>query len=74
MATKPADASSDATPSPSAPKPSLPKTLAGLRVGVPVLVVLLIAVVIGWNIWLHAIGGFLTAVMIELGKLFGTVS
>jgi hypothetical protein len=74
MATKPAEGSSDATPSPSASKPSLPKMPAGLLVGVPVLVVLLIAFVIGWNIWLHVIGGFLTWVMIELGKLFGTVS
>jgi hypothetical protein len=51
----------------------LSKVLTGLLFCVPVLAVVVIVFLIGWNIWLHAISGFLTAVMIELGKLFGTV-
>jgi hypothetical protein len=76
MATRPAHAQSGAAPTPSAPRqepPWLPKILTGLLFCVPVLAVVLIVFLIGWNIWLHAISSFLTAVMIELGKLFGTV-
>jgi hypothetical protein len=38
-----------------------------------VLTIVLIVLLLAWEGWVHAIGGFLTAVMIELGKLFGTV-
>jgi hypothetical protein len=51
----------------------LPRMLAAALLGVPVLAIVVIVVLLAWEGWVHAISGFLTAVMIELGKLFGTV-